>query len=149
MPTSTIPPALTVLLKLFKTNLTAMSKHTGISRSRLIALFQNGEYSNSELGALLDCLQTRFAIAFYRSSQKGNFNQAGTGHRQKTTIINNITHVTNNNTVVIQGPLTVEEPKPKALAGPSHRWDSQPVQPGGQVHQIGQPQAVRELERAA
>ena len=137
--TSTIPPALKVMLKVFSTNLTKMSKHTRIPRARLIELFQTGVYNNGELYALQECLQKEFAAAFYRSSQRGNFNQAGTGHRQKMTIINNINHITNNNTVVIQGPPTAEEPEPTALVALPQRWEHRPVLPGGVVRQLGQP----------
>ncbi|UOQ99871.1 hypothetical protein MUN81_10310 [Hymenobacter sp. 5317J-9] len=157
--TSTIPPVLKALLKYFKTNLTEMSQKTGISRERLIHLCLTGDFTQAELRRLADCLRPEFARSFIGISQVGNFNIAGNGNRQQTTIINNITHVTNNTVVVIQVLPTVEEPEPKALGGSSQRWEQQVVQPGGYVRQpmqpcsvvrqLRQPNEVRELGQAA
>ncbi|MDB5270217.1 MAG: hypothetical protein JWP58_3257 [Hymenobacter sp.] len=137
--TSTIPPVLKALLKHFKTNLAEVSRNTGIARKRLMHLVLTGEFTKTELRLFADCLQPEFARSFIGISQAGNFNIAGNGNRQRVTIINKITHITNNTLVVFQAPPTTEEPEPKALVNSPQRWEVQPMQPDGQVRQLGQP----------
>lgn len=162
--TSTIPPGLKYLLARLNLTVASLSKRTGLLKTRIIEIYQEGKATLYELRCLLSVLGSALVnylttalgeeIARYvtHGVQTGLFNQGGSFNEQNVVVniyvnpVFNVTHVT--------------EPQTKALSQGPQRWDAQPVQPGGIVRQIEQPmqpggqvqqigQAAQEMGRAA
>jgi hypothetical protein len=126
--TSTIPEELKLLLAQFKTNLTAFSRHTGISRTRLIAAFQAGDFTRPELLKLVQLLRPDFARAFICGSQLGVNNQAGTANRQKV-----ITKTTYN---IVINVTNASEPRPRSIIRIPQQPNRYLLLPGGQAQGV-------------
>lgn len=155
--TSTIPPELKQLLKSLKTCVLDLHRKTKISHARLVEINETGNPTQTELYALLKVLEPplvdKLAAALGKrcadqivnglQMQIGIVNQNGYRNKQR----NNLNYYSHNH--VHLHVTVVSEPEPKALVYSPQNWEAQQVQPGGQVRQIGQSSAVRELERAA
>lgn len=154
--TSTIPPELKQLLKSLKTCLLDLHRKTEIPRARLVEINETWDPTQAELYALLKALGPHLVDNLAAALGKRCADQIVNGLQMQSRIVNqngyrnkpcNNLNYYNYNHVHLH--LTgVSEPEPKAMIYSPQNWEAQQVQPNGQVRQIGQSSAVRELERA-